>query len=458
MTTMSPPMNAPAAPSIPWRDRLKISRTLIFSLFFLIVGAAILLLTPRQIASSVTSTLTFDRGLPNIVVPVVTYAVIVALIYIAGGLLGLAAAFTPIGESLNPPPSAVRLNRAAAALLIFCGVLIIPTVLILAAQGKSTNVVTMLASSLRAATPIIIGSMAGIWCERSGVVNIAIEGMMLTGACFGFIAFSAVSASVPGDGGLYIGVLVAILAGGMMSLLHAWLCITFRTDQVISGTVINILALGLTSFLRLEFLINADAARATIRPLYVIAADVPLVGDLLKGLSEIPILGSVVFSGKPIFLSMFVLLIVTYVVLYYTRWGLRTRAVGENPHAADTLGINVNRNRYINVVIAGLIAGLAGAWFSLETTGSFDDNMTSGTGFIALAAMIFGKWNPFGAAAGGLLFGFSRALETRFQILDVPVPSQFVQMTPYIVTIVVLAGLVGRAVGPKAAGTAYKKE
>jgi simple sugar transport system permease protein len=155
---------------------------------------------------------------------------------------------------------------------------------------------------------------------------------------------------------------------------------------------------------------------------------------------------------------MFILLIATHVILFYTRWGLRTRAVGENPRAADTLGINVIRNRWINVLIGGLIAGLAGAWFSLETTGSFDDNMTSGRGFIALAAMIFGKWMPFGAFGGGLLFGFADVLGQRFQALGVPIPPQFLQMVPYVITIVVLAGLVGRAVAPKADGVPYDKE
>ncbi|MDX1990941.1 MAG: ABC transporter permease [bacterium] len=450
MAAVSSPLSAPPSQTVSFRERFRITRVLIFSLFFLLVGGFILLSTPRQLPGDIIATLTFEEGIPDLRVSVVPYAIVVSLLYIVGGVMGLALSF------MQNAPQGFR--RAALGLLVINGVLIIPTVLILAAAGKSTNMITMLASSLRAATPIVIGALAGIWCERSGVVNVGIEGMMLTGACFGFLAFSFIANIVPGTTGLYLGVVVAVISGGVMALLHAWLCITYKTDQIISGTVINILALGLTSFLRLEFLVNADAARETIRPLNQIVAGVPLLGDVMQGLANIPILGSVIFSGKPIFLSMFVLLIVTHVVLYYTRWGLRTRAVGENPHAADTLGIEVQKNRYINVIIGGLFAGLAGAWFSLETTGSFDDNMTSGTGFIALAAMIFGKWTPFGAFAGGLLFGFASALDTRFQILDVPVPSQFVQMTPYIVTIVVLAGLVGRAIAPKAVGTPYTKE
>jgi general nucleoside transport system permease protein len=415
-------------------QRIQITRTGIFSVFFILVGAAILLLTPNQISGDAVSTLSFPHHTDSLSfdleVPTVAYAVIAALIWVAGGVVG----FLPVN------------SRVKFIWLVVNGVLLIPTVMVLAAADRSTNMVAMLASSFRLATPIVIGAMAGIWCERAGVVNIAIEGMMLTGACFGFVAFTFMPDSLSSGMGLFVGVLMSTVSGGLMALLHAWLSITFKTDQIISGTVINILALGLTSFTRREILLSADAGRETLQSI-----SIPV-------LSEIPILGEVLFTGKPIFISMFVLIFLTYIVLFYTRWGLRTRAVGENPHAADTLGINVIRNRYINVLIGGLIAGFAGAWFSLETTGSFDDNMTSGLGFIALAAMIFGKWNPLGAALGGLLFGFSRALNTSFQILEVDVPVQFVQMLPYVVTMVVLAGLVGRAIAPAADGQPYEKE
>jgi len=357
--------------------------------------------------------------------------IVVMLLYVLGGI----ATLLPI----NP--------RIKSIWLAINGLLLIPTVLIVAAAGNSTNITVMLQVSVRLATPIVLGAIAGIWCERSGVVNIAIEGMMLAGACFGFVAMTLLAAS---GTSIYVaqllGVVVAVLAGGLMSVLHAWLSITFKTDQVVSGTVINILAIGLTSFMRREILLSSDAGRETLQ-----AIRIPV-------LSDIPVVGDVLFEGRPIFYGMFILLIVTHVVLFYTRWGLRTRAVGENPRAADSLGINVIRNRWINVIIGGLIAGLAGAWFSLETSGSFDDNMTSGRGFIALAAMIFGKYTPFGAFAGGLLFGFSDALGQRFQFLGVPVPNQFLQMVPYLITIVVLAGLVGRAVAPKADGVPYDKE
>jgi ABC-type uncharacterized transport system permease subunit len=352
----------------------------------------------------------------------------------------------PVALGQKKPPRS-PLEQLVRAFLFVNGLLILPTVLIIAAAGSSTNFTVMMQVSIRLATPIVLGALAGIWCERAGVVNIAIEGMMLTGAAFGFVSMTLlVNSGVPTSTSLWLGVLVAVVSGGLMSLLHAWLSIRFKTDQIVSGTVINILAVGLTSFVRREVLLSSDAGRETLQTIRIpVLADVPVVGDIL-------------FNGRPIFYAMFILLVVTHVVLFYTRFGLRMRAVGENPHAADTLGINVIRIRWYAVFVGGLIAGLAGAWFSLETTGSFDDNMTSGRGFIALAAMIFGKYTPIGAFAGGLLFGFSDALGQRFQFLGVPIPPQFLQMVPYLITVVVLAGLVGKATAPKADGVPYDKE
>ena len=418
-----------------WRERLRVTRTGVFAIIFLLVG--LLFLQSAGNFAEETTRLTFGvapgGGQITLTIPVASYLTVVAAIYLLSGVV-----------SLIPLPA---LDRLKFWLLLLCGILIFPTVLIAAAAGQTTNAVSMIEQSLRLATPIVIGALAGIWCERSGVVNIAIEGMMLTGACLGFIGYTLLLPYMDSQAGLFIGVIIAVLAGGLMAALHAWLSITFKTNQIVSGTVINILALGLTSFLRREVLLSAaDAGRETLPIL-----PIPV-------LSDIPIVGPVLFNGKPIFYLMFVLLVVTHVMLFYTRWGLRTRAVGENPHAADTLGINVLRIRWINVIIGGMIAGLAGAWLSLETTGTFDDNMTAGRGFIGLAAMIFGKWLPFGAFGGGMLFGFSSALETRFQILGVDLPPQFLQMIPYIVTIVVLAGLVGRATPPKADGVPYEKE
>lgn len=435
---------AVANPSVPAKEdgfTFRITRMGVFSVFFIVVGLMLVAWVPSAISGDVMTGVGLGQNMaklmnqPNVTlnVPTVPYSIVIGILYLVSGVVGLI-------------PSA-GLAKAKSWLMIVSGIMILPTVLIVAAADNSFNMVVMLQASIRLATPVILGSMAGIWTERSGVVNIAIEGMMLSGAGIGFVVYSLLLvAGVPAGSGVWLAVLAAVLAGGLMALLHAWLSITFKTDQIVSGTVINILAIGVTSFLRREVLLSNEAGRQTIQSL-----PIPFLQD-------IPIIGEIFFQGKPIFYMMLILVVVTHVVLFYTQWGLRTRSVGENPHAADTLGINVRRTRWINVFIGGLIAGLAGAWFSLETTGSFDDNMTNGKGFISLAAMIFGKWTPFGAAGGGLLFGFSEALGDRFQILDVPVPHQFIQMTPYLVTIIVLAGLVGRANPPKAVGVPYEKE
>lgn len=414
--------------------RRRITRMHVFALFFILVGLWILSQAPDGVDPDTISKMSLGRGADALIweAPTRTVLLLTALVYVVGGVASL----------IN------RWPRFSFAILVLNGILIFPIILVAAAAGKQTNMLTMLAESLRLATPIAIGATAGIWAERSGVINIAIEGMMLTGACFGFLTFFFIEPLMPGatNLALFISVIAAILSGALMSLLHAWLSITFKTDQIVSGTVINILAIGLTSFARREFLLSSTAGRVTLP-----SVPIPV-------LSDIPIIGEVLFDNKPIFYMMFVMLIVTHIVLFYTSMGLRMRAVGEHPHAADTVGINVFFTRYRNVIISGMIAGLGGAWFSLETVGSFDDLMTGGRGFIALAAMIFGKWTPIGAFGAALLFGFSDALGTRFQILDVPVPSQWLQMLPFIMTMIVLAGLAGRAVPPAAIGKPYEKQ
>ncbi len=332
-----------------------------------------------------------------------------------------------------------RSEPLVAPLLILDTVVAILALLTAAASGRSIDLVGLMASSLRLCTPIALGSMAGIFCERSGVINIAIEGMMLAGAAFGFGFFLLTK-------NIWLGVGMAMLVGATMSSLHALLSIRFKTDQIISGTVINILAVGASGFLRRAYLINA----------FFVGEVLPLIK--VPVLSDIPVVGPIFFQQRPTIYAMMILVILTHVMLFYTPWGLRTRAVGEHPRAADTVGINVNRMRYINVFISGLIAGIGGAWFSLETVGSFEDLMTNGKGFIALAAMIFGKWTPFGAFLGAFLFGFADALQIKLQILDVAVPSQFLLMAPYIVTIVVLTGIIGRATPPAAIGQPYEKQ
>jgi simple sugar transport system permease protein len=314
-------------------------------------------------------------------------------------------------------------------------------------SGTSMNLPGMVQATLMAATPLTLGAMAGIFCERAGIINIAIEGMMLSGA-FAAVAFASVFDS------LWMGLLAASLMGGLMAALHAVLSIKYKVDQIISGTVINILAAGLTRFLNLRLL--EPAGMSTPGSFGVISIPV---------LSEIPVIGPIFFENQPTVYIMFLLLIVANYVIFATPWGLRMRACGEHPRAADTVGVHVNRMRYVSVIIGGLIAGIGGAYFSLGVVGTFEDGMTRGQGFVALAAMIFGNWNPIGGFMAALLFGFADALQVKMQILqpmvpfiNQPIPPEFLQMAPYILTIVVVAGVVGRAMPPAAEGKPYEKQ
>lgn len=420
--------------------RKGIGRRQVIAGFFALLGLLLIFnYAPQALAGdTVVTRIALAVPQPVIAFPSAWSLTIIGFVMLIAGSLGLTN----------------RVQRWADVSLWTSAVLLFPAILIWAAAGKQTNATVMLSESLRLGTPLALGALAGIWAERSGVINIAIEGMMLMGAAFGFAIFIL-------TGQLWWGVIGAVIVGGIIALLHGLLSISFRTDQIISGTVVNILAIGITGYLRRQYIVTEGGGRVTLPSLSAIIANAGFP-DLACSLEAIPIAGTLLFGGKPIFFAMLLLVVLTQVVLFMTRWGLRTRAVGENPKAADTVGIAVNRMRYINLFISGCIAGLGGAWFSLETVGNFDDGMTAGKGFIALAAMIFGKWMPFGAFGGAMLFGFAEALGTRFQILQVqvfggPVPVQFLQVIPYVVTMIVLAGLIGRAVGPAAVGKPYEK-
>jgi simple sugar transport system permease protein len=305
------------------------------------------------------------------------------------------------------------------------------------AQFGPAATISILAITITKATPITLGALAGICSERSGVVNIGIEGLMLTSAFTGFMA------------GVYthnlgIALVAAIASGALMALLHAVLSITFRVDQIISGTVVNILAVGLTGYLNRQLFATGAPAGLSVLP------SIPF-----GPLSDLPWIGPIVFQQKPIALTAILLVLVLHLALFRTRWGLRTRAVGEHPLAADTVGVNVNALRYFNVVLSGALAGLAGAYFTLESVPHFEPLMTNGRGFIALAAMIFGKWMPFGAWGAALLFGVAEAIPTAMQLQGINIPFQIVGLLPYVLTIVVVAGAVGRATPPAADGIPY---
>jgi ABC-type uncharacterized transport system permease subunit len=328
------------------------------------------------------------------------------------------------------------------------------------------------AQTLQLATPIALGALCGVMNERSGIVNIGIEGMMLTSAFVGFMAAVVVSEAIPATPGpifgitpaLIVGLLAAIGAGMLVSALHAWLSISVRADQIISGTVINIIALGLTGYL--NRLIRPSGSAGTfgvMRPPDELL-NLPIVGWILR----------MFLTSGPITTSVIVLVVALQIMLFRSRWGLRTRAVGEHPRAADTVGIDVIRVRYRNVILGGVFAGLAGAWLTLEFNASFQNGMTANRGFIALAAVIFGRWTPIGAFGGALLFMVSEALGIAIRSNPPPgdlgvflsgvqasfpsIYNNFFGALPYLLTLIVLAGVVGRSVPPAAVGRPYVKE
>jgi ABC-type uncharacterized transport system permease subunit len=301
--------------------------------------------------------------------------------------------------------------------------------------------VALAQATLYAASPLILGALSGVLCERAGVINVAIEGQFLMGAfCGALVGTLAASA--------WAGLVAAMVGGLLIAALLAVLAIRYLVDQVVVGVVLNVLALGVTGFLY-DQLMQADTQRYNQPATF---------GSLaIPGLSKIPVLGPVLFDNSIIIYAMFVLVAVVYIGLFHTRWGLRVRAVGEHPTAADTVGIRVRLVRYRNVLMGGLVAGIGGAWFSLGAVPGFQQNMTNGKGFIALAALIFGRWNPLGALAAAVLFGFADALQTYLASINSPIPSQFLQMAPYLVTIVAVAGLVGKVRAPAADGKPYVK-
>jgi simple sugar transport system permease protein len=302
--------------------------------------------------------------------------------------------------------------------------------------------VSALNFTMRAAIPLTLGAMCGVLCERSGVVNIGIEGMMLAGAFAAFVVKVATN-NLPLGLSLALATAAALLVGGLMALLHAGLCIRFRVDQIISGTVIIILAAGLTTYL-----FNPDSMASGKYG----AIPIPL-------LAKIPLFGDVLFNNAPITYMAIILVIFISLMLFRNRWGLRTRAVGEHPRAADTVGIRVKRTRYINVVLGGMLAGLAGAFLVLEAVGQFKEGMTAGRGFISLAALIFGNWTPFGAFGACILFGYTQAVQNELLLAGITIiPRHFIAMLPYVTTLVVLAGFVGTSRPPAALGKPYETE
>jgi simple sugar transport system permease protein len=406
-------------------------RSLALAAFYFALAAILVLVFGSGIEAGTETRFGLNLGaepavkLPDLIVPSAP------TIYLMAGVLAFCGA--------------LQLTRAVGAkwaiLLTIVMIAFVFGFLTWAAAGKSMSLVGILQTTVYRAVPITFGALSGVLCERAGVVNIAIEGMLLSGA---FTA--AIVASMTGNN--WIGVIAAVAVGGLLAAVLAVLSIRYRVNQIIAGTVINIFAAGLTAFISTRVL--AEDKSLNIPPRFS-----PIVVPVL---SDIPIIGPVFFSGNFFTYALFALVLIIHFVLFYTRFGLRVRSVGEHPRAADTVGINVEFTRYRNVILGGFVAGLGGAYFTVGSTGGFERDMTAGRGFIGLAAMIFGGWNPIGAFLAGLVFGFADALQSRLSILGSPVPSEFLLMVPYIVTIVVVAGLIGRVRMPAADGTPYIKE
>jgi len=320
------------------------------------------------------------------------------------------------------------------------GFLLIMSFLVWQGAGKSLNLGGMLNSAVLLAVPITLAAFAGILSERCGIVNIAIEGMMLFAAMTGTIIGSL-------TGSCFLGILGAIAGALGLAAIHAMLSIKYKINQTISGTVINIFSAGITAYVSQKFLQVNEAINTP-----------PMLGRVpIPVLADIPFLGPILFNTN-VFVYLLIILVILQFALFSTRWGLRLRSVGEHPKAADTLGINVNRLRWMGVLLSGAIAGLAGAFFTLGSVGRFEEGMTAGKGFIGIAAMIFGNWNPIGSLGAGLLFGFADAIGSKLSILGSGIPTQFMAMAPYLITMIVLAGFIGKGQAPAAAGTPYDKE
>jgi simple sugar transport system permease protein len=311
--------------------------------------------------------------------------------------------------------------------------------LVWAARGGELDFVQLLAGTMVSATPLVYGALSGVMCERSGVVNIAIEGQFLAGAFLGAMIGSA-------SHSLWLGVLAGAASGALFGALLAFLTLRYGADQIIVGVVIVAFCTGLTNFLTAQVLTPDQATLNSPNTFNPIA--LPL-------LSKIPILGAVIFDQNVFVYGAAILLVVIHVAIFHTRWGLRVRAVGEHPRAAATVGIHVVSVRYRNVILGGAIAGIGGASFTIGSIGEFSSDMTAGLGYVALAAMIFGRWRPFGALSAALLFGFAVSLQSFLAVLNVGIPSPILSMAPYVITIAVVSGLVGRVRPPAADGVPY---
>ncbi len=353
--------------------------------------------------------------------------------------LGAISILLGVSRATVEEPPAVKRLSIGAVLLFFVISLLSWADTGSWAHGIPVNVVSLLQNTLAASIPLILGALAGCMGERAGVINIAIEGQLLLGAFTAAVVASAV-------GTLWLGLIGGTLAGGLVGSVLALFAIRWRVDQIILGVVLNLLISGITGYLYDRLLVpdantynNAQTFNAVKIP----------------GLGDIPILGPIFFDSTIFLYITYAAIIAVQVGLFSSRWGLRVRAVGEHPAAADTVGIKVLGIRYGNLIMGGMLAGIGGAYLTIGSVGTFSKDMSSGLGYIALAAMIFGRWSPLGATAAALLFGFTEALQSFMGSITVPISPFLLGMLPYVATIIAVAGLVGKVRAPAADGKPY---
>ncbi|WJH25557.1 ABC transporter permease [Pseudarthrobacter defluvii] len=418
------PSGTPAAKPVSWKTPVLLT---VFALISLVFFG---LLAPHQTASFGISTGGDFFQLPALEINAFAGGIVLSVL-----LVGLAGYALYLKTRNQPAPGWLPVTF----IVIFVAAFLIWVVG--GARTPTISLAGLIAGSVTLAVPLVFGSLSGVLCERVGVVNIAIEGQLLGGAFTAAIVASMTKSAL-------VGLLAAAIAGAVVSMVLALFSIKYLVNQIIVGVVLNVLVSGVTGFL-FSTVMQANKAQFNSPPgLDVI--DIPV-------LSSIPIIGPILFRQSLVGYLMYVAVAVVWVGLFKTRWGLRVRAVGEHPQAADTLGINVNATRFWNVTLGGAVAGIGGSFFTLVAIDSFTKEISGGRGFIALAALIFGRWNPVGAFFAALLFGFADNLQSIVTIIGTPVPSQFMAMLPYLVTVLAVAGLVGKSRGPAASGIPYVK-
>ena len=450
MTTVESAVAATApAPAERELSRAAIWKTPIVLAFFTIAAGILFLGFPRAGDSPfVLTTGTDFFTLPTLVLPAIPTTVVIFVLLVLATLGSVVYALRGRATPLWIP--------AVFAILVLAGFLVWAS----AGAERGILVPGLLVGAISLSTPLVLGALGGVLSERSGVVNIAIEGQLLAGAFVSAMVSSAVGlafaqalgeddrSGLAGQLAAIPAIIAAAGAGVLVSLLLGLFGIKYIVDQVIVGVVLNVLVVGITGFLYSELL--SPNEQVLNSPAILDRLPIPI-------LSSIPIIGPALFQGTLITYLMYVAIPVVWFALYKTRWGLRVRAVGEHPQAADTVGINVNRKRMLTIVVAGALVGAGGAFFTLGSVGGFTKEVTSGAGFIALAAVIFGRWDPIRATLAALLFGFATELQYVLSSIGSPVPGEIMRMLPYLATVLAVAGFVGRSRAPAADGKPYIK-